>query len=249
MEKGVKITLLVCATIIVVAVIGYLAFNQFAPQDYSDTVNVQGQGMVKAVPDLITIYYQIEVQGATSKEAKDKSDAIFEKLKTELESKEISSEKLKTQSFSIYENNEWVNGRSVKNGFKAVHYLQLELPSENFDLVSEAIDAGVNSGAQISSINFELSPEKQSEYKAQAIKLASDDAQNKAQALASGFGKQVGKLVSVSVDEYYYQPYNLYSNRGGAIMAEASVAKDAVSNLVPSDQDVSARVSATFKLA
>ncbi|VVB80104.1 Uncharacterised protein [uncultured archaeon] len=248
MEKGVKITLLICATILIVAILGYFAFNQFAPQNYSDTVNVQGSGVVKAVPDLITIYYSIETQGTTSQDAKDKNDLVFDKLKAELDKVGISSDKLQTQSFSIYENIEWINGKSTKNGFKATHTLQLELPSENFDKVSEAIDSGVAAGAQINSINFELSPTKQSEYKSQAIKLASDDAQNKAQALAEGFGKQVGKLVSVSVDEYYYAPRNLYTNMGGAMTAEATVAKDAVSNLTPSDQDVSARVSATFKI-
>lgn len=248
MEKSVKITLLICATILIVAVLGFFMFKQFAPQNYSDTVNVQGTGLVKAIPDLITIYYTIDTQGTTSKDAKDKSDLIFNKLKSELEKVNISSEKLQTQSFSIYENVEWINGKTFKNGFKATHSLQLELPSEDFDKVSEAIDSGVNAGAQINSINFELSPSKQAEYKAQAIKLASDDAQNKAQALASGFGKQVGKLVSVSVDDYYYAPSNLYTNSGGAMMSEVSVAKDAIANLVPSDQDVSARVSATFKI-
>lgn len=248
MEKSIKITLLVCATILIVAFLVYFAFKGLAPQNYSDTVTVQGSGVIKAVPDLITIYYNIDTLGTTSKEAKDKNDAVFDKLKSELEKVGISEEKLKTQSFSIYENVEWINGRTVKNGFKATHYLQLELPSENFDKVSDAIDSGVTAGAQLNSINFELSPGKQSEYKAQAIKLASDDAQNKAQALAEGFNKKVGKLVSVSINDYYYSPRNIYTNSGGAMMAEASIAKDATVNLVPSDQDVSAMVSATFKI-
>lgn len=247
MEKSIKVTLLICATVLIVALLGFFLFKSFMP-DYSDTVNVNGQGIVKAVPDMISIYYTVDTQAATSKDAKEANDVIYEKLKSELEVAGISSEKLKTQYLSIYENVEWINGKSVKNGFKATHSLKLELSSEEFDLISEAIDSGVNSGAQIGSINFELSQAKESEYKADAIKMASDDAQNKANALASGFGKKVGKLVSVSVDNYYYNPRVLYSNAGGAMMAEASVAKDATANLVPSDQDVSASVTAVFKL-
>lgn len=248
MEKSIKITLLICLTILIVAFLIYFGFKQFAPQNYSDTINVQGSGVVKAIPDLITIYYTIDTKGTTSKEAKDANDVIYTALKSELEKVGISSDKLKTQSFSIYENWEWINGKNVKNGFKATQSLKLELSSTEMDKLSGAIDAGVNAGAQLSSINFELSPGKESEYKAQAIKMASDDAQVKAQALASGFNKEVGKLVSVSVNEYYYRPWNVYSNGGGAIMAEASVAKDAVSSITPSEQDVTASVSATFKI-
>ena len=77
MEKGIKITLLICATVLIVALIVYFAFMKIVPQNYSDTVNVQGSGVVKAVPDLITIYYNIDTQGTTSKEAKDKNDVMI----------------------------------------------------------------------------------------------------------------------------------------------------------------------------
>jgi hypothetical protein len=37
-------------------------------------------------------------------------------------------------------------------------------------------------------------------------------------------------------------------NKGGAVVAEADSARESVANIVPSDQDVSARVTAVFKL-
>ncbi len=247
MQNSIKVTLIVCATVLIVALLGFFLFKSFLPT-YTDTVNVQGSGVVKAVPDLYTVYYSIDTIGTTSKEAKEKNDELLEKLNSELISKGFSSDVLKVQSFNIYENVEWINGQSVNKGFKATQSLKIELGTDEKDKISDAIDAGVNAGVLINSINFELSPEKESQAKAEAINKASDDAKVKVEAVAQGFGKKVGKLVSVSVDEYYYNPRVLYANAGGAMDQEVGLAKDATTNLVPADQDVTARVSAVFRL-
>ena len=112
--------------------------------------------------------------------------------------------------------------------------------------LSAVVDAGISAGAGISSINFELSPEKQSEYKAQAIKLAAEDAKTKAEALAEGLGKRIGRLVSVSDSDFGYSPWVLYSGSGMA--EEAAVAKDAASSIQPSEQSITARVTAVYKI-
>ena len=52
--------------------------------------------------------------------------------------------------------------------------------------------------------------------------MAAQDAKVKAGAIAEGFDMKVGKLQSVSMSEFGYQPWNLYSSRGGVAMMEAA---------------------------
>ncbi len=158
----------------------------------------------------------------------------------------FSEEDLKTESFSIYPNTNWVNGKEIQDGYIAYHYLKLEFSMERLSKLTSVIDAGANAGAGINSINFELTPESQNKYKAEALKLASEDAQTKADAVAEGFGKKTGKLVSVQVSQFNYYPWRIYSASG--ISEDFAVAKESVINLQPSEEEVSASVSATFKL-
>ena len=90
-----------------------------------------------------------------------------------------------------------------------------------------------------------MSTAKQNEYKAQALKEASEDAKIKAEAIASGLGKTVGKLVSVSSNEFNYQPWPLYNSMAGSTAADAKVA---TTNIQPGQQDVSASVTVVYAL-
>jgi uncharacterized protein YggE len=70
--------------------------------------------------------------------------------------------------------------------------------TEDFSNVGNVIDAAVDAGALVSYINFELSVERSNEYKMLVMTNASLDAKQKAEAIASGLGKTVGRLVSIT---------------------------------------------------
>jgi uncharacterized protein YggE len=234
----------------VVLLIALIAMTSFGPVSPSNKITVEGVASIDATPDLMTTYFRIETQGETSVEAKDANNEILNKLVNELSKLGFERSELQTQSFNIYPNYEWTNGKQTQNGYKATHSLKLELSSDGFDKISEVIDAGANSEAGIDYINFELTQELQNKYKAEALELASKDAQTKADAVASGFGKRTGKLISVQVSEFGYYPWNVYTSRdeGVGYAENAVLAKQAVAEISPSEQEISARVSATFKI-
>ena len=120
----------------------------------------------------------------------------------------------------------------------------LTLDNWKFDNAGKMVDAVVDSGALVSYINFELSLEKQNEYKKTVLADAARDAKSKAEALASGFGKRVGKLVSVSSSDYNYAPYRLYAMAEGI----AADAKQAATNLPSKTLEVTATVSARYEI-
>jgi uncharacterized protein len=245
MDKSVQITLIIVGAFVLLSLIGVYAFFQVFPTT-GNTISVQGQSQIKVTPDLVTVYYSVETNGTTSKEATDENAVIVDNLITNLVKLGFERKDIQTQGFNVYPNQVWDGYKSIDNGFKAVHSIILELPTAETDKIGDTIDAGVNAGATISYINFELSTSKQNEYKAQALKQAAEDAKTKAQAVADGSGKSLGRLVSISTNDYYYQPYRFYDMIGATNAPEAKLA---ATNIQPSSQDVTASISAIYKLS
>ena len=247
-NNSIKITLIISAVVILVALLLVFVIFSLAPVS-GNTVTVQGVSSMKAMPDLISVNFLIQTRGNTSAEAKDANSIILNKIVDSLVAQGFSKEDLQTVNFNIYPDYLWVRDKQVDNGFIAYHYVKIELPSEDSEKLTSVVDAGVNAGAGVSSIDFELTQESQNKYKAQALELASQDANVKAEAVAKGFNKDVGKLVSVQVNSYNYYPWNVYS--AGAMEDSAQSAasvKEVASNIQPSEQEISASVSATFQI-
>ena len=249
MEKSVKITGIIAVTIVVLALIGYMGVNGLINMN-AKTVEAQGYSSIKVTPDLVNVYFTVETKGKTAAEAKDNNSIIVDEMITALLKIGIDREEIQTQSVQIYEDMVWENNKYVSKGYKATHQINILLNTSEAGLVSDVIDAGVNAGAMLNYINFELSTQKQNEYKALALKEAGEDARIKAQAIADGLGMKVGSLVSVSTSNYYYQPWNIYSARGGIEMMASDVAeaKVAATNIVPGSQEVTANINVIYKL-
>mgnify|MGYP001561245822 CR=1 FL=1 len=244
MEKAVQITLIIVAGVLI---FGFLAFATFSNiiNPTQNTVTGQGTATVKAVPDLVGVYFSVETKASTSEEAASKNADIVEKLKNSLISKGLDKKEIQTLNFNVYPEYDWNSGTQKIKGYIASHQIRVELSTENSEKIGEVIDAGVSAGAGISYINFELSQELQNKYKSEALKLAAEDAKIKASSIAEGLGKKVGSLVSVSTSDFNYYPWRLYETSG---VASAEDAKAATTNINPGEQEISASVTAIFKI-
>ncbi len=240
LEKSVQITLLVIVGVVVLTLI---LINSLNPS-YENTISVSGTSTIKAMPDIIGVYFNVDSQGETSNEAADANSEIVDSLINSLIGKGFEREDIKTQSYSVYPEYDYKTGTGKITGYRATHSLRVELSADDSEKIGDVIDSGVDSGAGISYINFELSQENQNKYKAEAMKLAAKDATSKAEGVAEGLDKKVGKLVSVSVDSYDYIPW-LARDFAGATAAEA---KQEATSIVPSEQEISARVTAVFRI-
>jgi len=246
-NNSIKITLIVCATIILLALLGLYTFNRMIPPA-GDTISVSGNSLVKVTPDIVTIYFNVETNGTTSKEANDANSVVVDNLITALVKQGFERKDIQTQGFNIYEDIRWENNKQKSYGYKASHQIKVELSTAQTDKIGEVIDAGVNAGALLQWINFELSTDKQNEYKAQALKEAGQDAKNKAQAIAEGLDKRLGDIVSISTNNWDYRPWNLYTASSGGMIEDAAMAKTAATNIVPSTQEITGYLSVVYKL-
>ena len=239
-EKSVQITLII---VVGALILGFILMNSLSSSS-KNTISVSGQSTIEAMPDLIGVYFSIDTQGATSNEAADKNSDIFDNLTNSLISKGFEETQIQTQSYSVYPEYDWRTGTGKITGYRATHTIKIELSSNDSEKIGDVIDSGIDSGAGISYINFELSQENQNKYKAQAMNLAAQDATTKAESVAEGLGKNLGSLVSVSVNDYGYVPWLAYDASG----ASQSVVKEAAASIVPTDQQISASVTAVFRI-
>ena len=243
MEKAIKITLIISAVVLLI-VFGGLSFVRdiISP---SNTISATGEAKLKVEPDLTSVYFYVETRAEKAEEAKNKNNEIFEMIKSSLIVNGIDKDKIRTEQFNVNEDVEWKDGERIFKGFIASHYAKVDL--KNIDEASKVIDSVIDNKGRINYINFELSPEKQSQYKAEALKLASQDATRKAEAIAEGLNKRLGKLVSVETDEFSYNPWPIYAARGD-VMESSAMIKGAVTDIRPSDREVNARIIVKYKI-
>lgn len=229
----------------ILAVGGYLLFNAGAE------VSAQGVSSITATPDRVSVYLSLQSRADTAEAAKNGLDTIHDKTLTELVKLGLERKEIQTANYNIYPDYDYTGGNPKIKGYVASEDIVIKL--DKFDKVASIVDAAVDSGSLVSSINFELSQEKQNEYKAQALKLAGEDARAKAEATAEGFGKHLGRLVSVNSQNFYYPgPIAYYAKGGEAGVASASdisAVREAAMNIAPKDLEVTASIDARYKLS
>lgn len=229
---------------ILILVLGY-----FLVYSGEASVSATGTSVIKAQPDLVSVNINVETRGESAQIAQEKNKEISDKLLLGLIKSGYNSDELKFVNYNIYPEYDWKNGEQKFKGYVASQ--QLLVKTENVKKVPEIVDTAINSGALISYINFELSEEKQSEYKKQALEKAGMDAKEKAEATASGVGKRLGRLVSVQSQDFYYGPLNLYDKTlaeasGGDVVQEA---RNTALNISPQDIEVSATIIVEYKIS
>ena len=249
MDKGVKISLIIASAIVLVAFIWAFTFYQIIPHyDNGSTISVQGSSVIPVSPDLVSVYFNAETNGTTAQEARNANSEMVDNLIVELIKQGFDREDIETLNFNIYEDIRWENNKQKSYGFIVSHQIRVVLNTSRTDRIGDVIDAGIDSGALLSYINFELSSAKQNEYKALALKQAGEDAKTKAEAIAEGLGKRLGNIVSISTSDWRYQPWNLYTASSGGMMEDATQAKLETTNIQPGNQDVSGYVSVVYRL-
>lgn len=232
------------STIIVLAIAIILIGGFLYISNSGAIVTAQGTSILKVQPDKVSINLNIETRGKTSQEAKDLHDEILDKVITNLIKTGLDKDEVKTVNFNIYPDYTYNDGTRKENGFIAQESLVVE--TSDFSKVAAIVDASIEGGALVSYINFELSEEKQSEFKAKSLEEAGKDARKKAEATASGVDKKLGKLVSVKSQDFNYGPIMYFE--AGAVKDSAAGAKEAALNIAPKDMEVSATIIVEYRL-
>jgi hypothetical protein len=163
-------------------------------------LKVEGIGSIKVQPDTADIILGVITDNTQLKPAQEQNAAVANQIISTIDALGISSDNIKTQSYTIDPQYDYIDGKKVFRGYNVTHTLKITV----YDIgkVGEIIDRSVASGANtVMGISFIVSAP--SKYYRQALTSAIDDALAKAMSIGRRLGVNVSQIPVRIVEEDY----------------------------------------------
>lgn len=168
------------------------------------TIDVSGEGIVRVVPDEVTISIRVENTGENTKTLKEQNDATISEVLKFLKTMKIEDKDVKTEYMNLAKNYDY---NTKTYSFAANQSLSVKLRDlKKYEaLMKGLIDTGINriDGVAFSSSNMAA-------LESQARKKAVENAQMKAKEYASVLNQTVGKALSISEFQNSVGPQPMY---------------------------------------
>ncbi len=162
----------------------------------TNVIVVNGQGSVDAAPDQATVGLGVQVIRPTAQEAQDQSSTVMDEIVRQVMAVGIPREKIRTTNVSLFPVRRPGPGTPQITGYEAVNRVTVTV--DTLRLTGRVIDAAVAAGANsVDSLTFGL--RDPSPYRMRAFRLAVQNAQATASAIASAAG--LSNLRVVRIDE------------------------------------------------
>ncbi len=176
----------------------------FAQNISTPTVDVTGEGIVRVVPDEVTINIRVENSGENSKALKERNDATINEVLKYLKSMKIADKDVRTEYMNLTKNYDYSNKTYT---FAANQSLSVKLRDmDRYEqLMKGLLDTGIN---RIDGIVFSSSDKDALE--SQARKRAIENAKKKAEEYAAALGQGIGKAVNISEYRISGEPRPMY---------------------------------------
>lgn len=226
---------------------------QFSPGSGTNSISVNGEAEVRVVPDEVILTLGVETFDKALRTAKSMNDERIKKTISVAQSRGVPGEYIQTDYIGIeprYRHSD-ITEELLGYVVRKTVVIRLKDISRFEDLLSDALEAGVT---HVQGIEFRTTELRK--YRDRARSLALKAAQEKAELLANGAGRKVGKALSIGEASYgYWSSYgswwgprygggmmqNVSQNFGGATMSNDST-------LAPGQISIRATVGATFAL-
>ncbi|AFZ56166.1 SIMPL domain-containing protein [Anabaena cylindrica FACHB-243] len=198
------------------------------------TLTVSGRGMEAIPTTLSQVSLGVEIQGKTAeevqKEAARRSSAVVALLKSR------NVDKLTTTGVRLNPVYSYTNNIQRITGYAASNTVSFRVPT---DKVGTLLDEAVKTGAtQISGVSFIASDDAIANAQKQALKKATQDAQQQADAVLNTLGLQAKEIVSIQVNGASAPPPPmLYRSEAKLTNADASTP------VIGGEQEVQASVT------
>jgi uncharacterized protein YggE len=164
------------------------------PPSNDPVVVASGQGVVLAVPDRAWITIGAESRASSPREAQRLNAEAMRPVQEKLRGAGIPSDAVRTASYDLQEDVEFVNNKRVRRGYIARNAIEVRV--DTIDRVGEYLDMAVGSGAtSVSGIRFDL--KDQAKLEREALRLAVADARAKVEAAAAGAGRTIDRIVRI----------------------------------------------------
>lgn len=164
------------------------------PRPMPPTVVTTGDATVRRAPDRAFVTFATETRASRPDEAQKRNAEAMATVRDELRDAGIPADALRTTSFNLREDVDWVNGKRVARGYVVSNVIEVRV--DQIDQVGRLLDrvvkAGVNS---VSDVRFDLKDREGAER--EALRLAVADARARAEAAAAGAGARIVQIQSI----------------------------------------------------
>lgn len=200
------------------------ACSPFADPKSSEStrsMSVSGSGKVTLVPDIAMINIGVRTEAEVVTEALAGNTAQANAIADVLKGMGVAEEDIQTSNFNVYpaERYDPMTGQVEGRYFVVENNVSVTVRelSQLGEVLSAVVEAGANN---IYGINFSVDDREAAV--AEARKLAIEDAQAKAQAIADEAGVELGDLINISVSSSD-APITYFDAKGGAYAEAAAV--------------------------
>lgn len=198
-------------------------------------LKVNGKGMVEAEPDMVLISVGVVTKDKNPQTAQNLNEEISKKLIDSLLQLGIAKEDIKTSSYTIYPEYDYVEGKQILAGYNVTHILEIKVKDKS--MAGEVINTAVKNGAnQINRVDFTLEDAKY--FYNRALKLAVKDAASKAQAITAVM-KVNFDMIPCSITEQ--------STSFTPLLEQSAMKLAATEVLMPGKIEITATIEAEFQ--
>ncbi|MFA6131666.1 MAG: SIMPL domain-containing protein [Patescibacteria group bacterium] len=214
------------------------------PTPYEHTIMIEGEGTVTGKPDIATFVMGTESHGVDAAAAQTANSTIMNKIIEDTKGLGISEDDIQTSGYNIYEDLQWNSdtGDYDSKGWIVSNYVTVKVRDVS-KLSTVLAMAGQNGITDISGPTFTI--DDTTNLKAEARTEAIQQAQTKAQAIATALGMRIEKVVGYSEWSPSIYDYSYAYGMGGSDEKLSS----AMPSIEAGSTEVSLTVSITYKLA
>jgi len=170
------------------------------------TISLTGSGSASAKANIAKVMLGVQTEDSSASDAIEENAETMTAIINALKDLGFTEDEIKTTSYTVYPNYNWEIRAVV--GYTVTNMLQVEI--ENLDLIGPVIDAAGAAGAnRVDGVSFQLSDEIMEEMKTNAYIAALNDAQQKADVIATTLDLEITGVKSVT--ESSYVPSRVYA--------------------------------------
>jgi uncharacterized protein len=182
-----------------------------------------GTAVMRRVPDRALVNVGAEARATAPKAAQAQNAKTMTAVRDRLKALGIADQAIETRSLDLQPEFDYANGRQKLKGYVARNILEIKL--DDVTRVGEVVDAAVEAGAtNVHEIRFDL--KDRTVVEREALKLAVADGLARANALATGAGKTVDRIVTIEEHrlDFAPPPRPMMAARSEGMQAETPVA-------------------------
>ena len=188
--------------IVITLAFGSAAYAQTPVLPGEPVIVMSGEGLVKAAPDRAFVMLAAESRSKNPKEAQAQNAKAMSTVQERLIAAGLPKDAIRTLSYDLQLESDWVNGRQVPRGYVARNLIEARV--DDIGRVGEVIDISVTSGAtSVHGVRFDL--KQRESFEREALKRATADARARAEAAAAGAGTTIGRVLRL--EEPGNRPY------------------------------------------